>query len=446
MEETLSAAIANYIEQRKLTKLEPLQKALNKVLEASDDEVEIAEANMLYAKEAKPIEDAFKPDVWLTDAAEKAKRVNFATHVPKYTHSGIKNASSILVDEIDKKNSAYLVTSKIKDRTIDTDVDAAALFVSTLLRIEINSESLVSQLKNQNIKCLEVFTSDPVLLKYWFDSFSQALESKKKSSHTLSKQLYFPLKNDKEYHLLCPLYSSSLSQKMYEKVISTRNERTKEIRDVRKKGAYHDKMDVSFPKTAVQKIGGANTQNVSQLNVGRYGQSFLLNAAPPKWQSQAKPPLNSPSLFNRQFSFRIRFLMREFKTFLTNLKPDERNFKVRYKRDYQFILPIIDELMNYAASIQIMPSGWSSESTCNLKIQHALWLDVCNPDESFQREREKGDWLAVVATDFAAWLIRQLKNDEYYKLSDTEHAWFEKLCLKHLQRFERATPKLGDQL
>ncbi|MBH9742075.1 hypothetical protein [Vibrio navarrensis] len=37
MDNTLSDAIADYIEQRKQTKLEPLSKALNKVLDKSDD-------------------------------------------------------------------------------------------------------------------------------------------------------------------------------------------------------------------------------------------------------------------------------------------------------------------------------------------------------------------------------------------------------------------------
>lgn len=444
MEETLSAAIANYIEQRKLTKLEPLQKALDKVLEASNDEITIAEAKVAYAEAAGPIEYKFNHNNWLTDAAKRAKQLSLATHAPKYTHSDSKSSSIFVLDFVIKGN--YLVTSRLETIEQDFSGNSASFDVASLLKLTVNNESLISQLQNNDANALRVFTDDAEQLHQWVEGFKQAFGDEKLSSHTLSKQLYFPISDD-GYHLLCPLFSSVLSHKLYFKVTSTRfGDAPKEVREARRKGFYHEQTDVAFPSTAIQNFGGSKPQNVSQLNVGRFGQSFLLNAAPPKWQSQAKLPLNSPSLFNRQFSFRIRFLMREFKTFLTNLKPDERNFKVRYKRDYQFILPIIDELMNYAASIQIMPSGWSSESTCNLKIQHALWLDVCNPDESFQQEREKGDWLAVVATDFAAWLIRQLKNDEYYKLSDTEHAWFEKLCLKHLQRFERATPKLGDQL
>lgn len=444
MEPTLSDAIADYIDQRKQAKLEPLQKALNKVLESSEDEITIAEAKRLYAEAAQPIEAFFKPDVWLSDAAKRAKQISLATHAAKFTHSDAKS-SSALVNNHEQISSGYLSTAQLADKAIDAVGNAAALDVAKLLKIQVNRESLISQLQQGCADALSVFATDTDQLKLWQEGFKQALGDEKLTSHTLSKQLFFPLKND-SYHLLCPLFSSSLSSKLYFTITSTRfGDEPKAIRESRRKGLYHEKNDIAFPNTAIQNFGGSKPQNISQLNSERYGQSFLLNAAPPKWQSQIKPPLHFSSLFNRQFYFRVGPLLREFKTFLTNLKPDERNFKVRYKRDFQFILPIVDELMNYAASIQMMPGGWSLDKERKLKPAHALWLDVYNPEEFFQHEREKGDWLPVVAADFAAWLSKHLKNDEHYKLSDIEHAWFEKLCLKQLQAFERATPKLGEQ-
>lgn len=445
METTLSQAIADYIDQRKQTKLEPLQKALNKVLEASDDEIAIAEAKLEYAKKFEPIESGFKPDVWLSDAAKRAKQISLATHAAKFTHSDAK-ASSALVTEIDPGDECYLITAELEEKPIDAVGNAAALDVAKLLKLQVNNESLISQLQRGDVTALQVFANDPQQLEQWNEGFKLALGDEKLSSHNLSKQLYFPL-SGRKYHLLCPMFSSSLADRLYYKVTSTRfGDEPKEIREARRKEYFHEKRDVSFLNTAVQNFGGSKPQNISQLNSTRYGQSFLLNAAPPDWKSQSKPPINTNTLFNRQFYFRVSRLVREFKTFLADIKPNERNFKVRYKRDYQFVFPIIDELMNYAASIQTMTSGWSGEATCKLKIQYSLWLDVYNPDESFQREREKSDWLQVVASDFSSWLCRQLKNDEYYKLGDIEHIWFEKLCLKQLRQFERATPKLGDRV
>ncbi|NHW59072.1 type I-F CRISPR-associated protein Csy1, partial [Escherichia coli] len=67
MDGTLSAAIAEYIEQRKQEKLKPLQKKLNSTLEKSSDPVEIAQAKVEYSDNAMPIELEFEPKNWLSN-------------------------------------------------------------------------------------------------------------------------------------------------------------------------------------------------------------------------------------------------------------------------------------------------------------------------------------------------------------------------------------------
>jgi CRISPR-associated protein Csy1 len=450
MEATLTQALADYIEQRKQAKLEPFQKALNKVLEKSENEIEIAAAKAEYAEKSAPIEESYKPVVWLTDAARRAKQISLATHAAKFTHSDAK-ASSILVSQpcTDNQiiNNRYLVTASLTNRAIDAVGNAAALDVAKLLNITINGESLITQLQQNHAQALSAFTDDAELLQTWVDGFKLALGDEKLSSHNLSKQIYFPIKsesNDIDYHLLCPLFSSALSHKLHKKITETRFGDSKDIRDARRANKYDERMDISFPNTAVQTFGGSKPQNISQLNSERYGQNFLLNTAPPTFTAQVKPPINNTSLFNRQLTYKVSGYLRDFKAFLSKLNPDENNFKVRYKRDYHFILPILDQLMNHAANVQTLPAGWASESNCRLKHAHALWLDVYNPNESFQREREKLDWQAVIAADFASWLIKQLKNDEKYRLGDIEHAYFSKVCLHQLKRFEHNTPKLAE--
>jgi CRISPR-associated protein Csy1 len=451
MEATLTQAIADYIEQRKQNKLEPLQKALNKIVAKSENATEIAMAKAEYAEKSAPLVESFKPEVWLTDAARRAKQISLATHAAKFTHSDAK-ASSILVSNISTDNDQYLTTAKLAEKSIDAVGNAAALDVAKLLNIQVADESLITQLQQNQAPALMAFTTNSELLKNWITGFKLALADEKLSSHTLSKQTYFPITSDKsesdkdevEYHLLCPLFSSALAHKLYKKVTATRFGDSKDIRDARRAHKYDKRIDASFPNTAVQIFGGSKPQNISQLNSERYGQNFLLNCAPPTFKSQVKPPLTSTSLFNRQFTYKVLGYLREFKTFLSNLSAEENNFKIRYKRDQFFITPIIEQLMNHAASIQLMDAGWGTNTEYKLKHPHALWLDVYNPNEAFQREREKGDWLKVIANDFASWLSKQLKNDEKYRLSDIEHAYFSKLCLHHLKRFEHNTPKLGE--
>ncbi|KAA1152866.1 type I-F CRISPR-associated protein Csy1 [Pseudoalteromonas fuliginea] len=450
MEATLTQALADYIEQRKQAKLEPFQKALNKVLEKSENETEIATAKAEYAEKSAPIEEGYKPVMWLTDAARRAKQISLATHAAKFTHSDAK-ASSILVSQpcTDSHtiNNQYLVTTSLTNKAIDAVGNAAALDVAKLLNITVNGESLITQLQQNHAQALSAFTDNDELLQTWVDGFKLALADEKLSSHNLSKQIYFPIKsesNDLEYHLLCPLFSSALAHNLHKKVTDTRFGDSKNIRDARRANKYDERMDISFPNTAVQSFGGSKPQNISQLNSERYGQNFLLNTAPPTFQAQVKPPINNTSLFNRQLTYKISGYLRDFKAFLSKLNPEENNFKVRYKRDYHFILPILDQLMIHAANIQTLPAGWASESHCKLKPAHALWLDVYNPHEGFKREREKLDWQAVIAADFASWLIKQLKNDEKYRLGDIEHAYFSKVCLHQLKRFEHNTPKLAE--
>jgi CRISPR-associated protein Csy1 len=157
--------------------------------------------------------------------------------------------------------------------------------------------------------------------------------------------------------------------------------------------------------------------------------------------------MTSNSVFNREFSFKTSGLIREFKAFLTGLTKQDFNFKTRYKRDYGFVQPLLDNLFNHAVQIQNLTEhgGWSNDDSSKMKHHHALWLDVYNPNINFQIEREKGEWLNVVAHDFSLWLLRKLASKHDYTLGDVEQKYFKKLCLHELKAFERHTPKLGDK-
>lgn len=444
----LTEAIANYIEQRKQAKLEPLQKVLNRVLNKTDNPSEIAAAKALYAEKAAPIEAAFVPEVWLTDAAKRAKQISLATHAAKFTHSDAK-ASSMLVSRVEREEGRYLTTAHLLERAIDAVGNAAALDVARLLKLEAGGESLIQQLQQRHVNALKPFTSHSELLSEWQQGFQQALGDEKLSAHTLTKQLYFPTVSHSagqaEHHLVCPLFSSSLAHALKEKINATRFGDSKQIREAHKNGHYHTEPDIRFPATAIQSFGGSKPQNISQLNSERYGQSFLLNCAPPSYRSQFKPPVAEKSLFNRRFRQLTAQKIREFKSFLSQLKTHERNFKVRYQRDHDFVLPLIDELLNYAATVQQMTeeAGWSAAESCLLKREHALWLDRHNTDPAFQRERDSGDWISVIAHDFASWLNHQLNTPKAkrYVMGDVEHSYFKKICLLQLKAFERSTTK-----
>ncbi|QDZ90712.1 type I-F CRISPR-associated protein Csy1 [Shewanella decolorationis] len=452
MDNTLSDAIADYIEQRKQTKLEPLLKALNKVLDKSDDPVEIAKAKADYAEQATPIEEAFNPATWLTDAAKRAKQISLATHAPKFTHSDSK-ASSILVTQYEV-NSSYVTTTCLQTKAIDAVGNAAVHDVAKLLMIEVKGESLVTQLQENHLSALKPFTQDEWLLNEWQSGFNEALGDAKLSGHTLTKQLYYPVKQGKQaaqaYHLLVPLTSSALAHKLHKTITQTRfGDEAKAIKEARKKGHYHPQDSINFVATAIQNFGGSQPQNISLLNSKseRGSKCYLLNCAPPTYQAQITSPAQQTSFFNREFSYQTAQHIKEFKAFLANLKESDRNFKTRYKRDFWYTQPILDNLFERAALLQNQTeiTGWATEPSAKMKKAHRLWLDIFNRHPMFQTEREKGEWLEEVAHDFATWLLRKLENKDAYILGDNEHHYFKKLCFQQLKAFERHTPKWGGQ-
>jgi CRISPR-associated protein Csy1 len=446
MELTLSDAIADYIEQRKQVKLEPLQKTRDKLFENSDDLTQRSIATAQYHEAAAPIEAAFNPVDWLTDAAKRAKQISLATHAPKYTNADAKSSSiKVLIKE---DSNRYLTTASLSNPIYDYVGNAAALDIVGLLKVTVNDESLLDQLFNGHVAALSKFTNDKANLDNWLNGFLLVLEDKKRTSHNLSKQVYYPINGDNFYHLICPLYSSSLAHELYLSVNDTKYGESIEIRKVRNNELYSPKLDVRYPKILKQTFGATKNarRNFSRFNIDRDGVGYLLNSAPPTYKAQSKPPLTSQSVFNREFSFKTAGLIREFKAFLAGLTAQDRNFKTRYKRDYSFVLPLIDSLFNHAVQIQNLTehAGWSNDQDCQMKRQHALWLDVNNPNQGFQAERDKGDWLEVVAHDFSLWLLRKLENKQQYLLGDVEQKYFKKLCLHELKSFEQHTPKLGE--
>lgn len=447
MTETLTDKITEYIAQRKATKLEPLQKELNRILDKNDNEVDIASAKVEYQQNAAPIEAAYTPTTWLTNAAKRAKQISLATHSAKFTHSDAKSSSILVNDFVDDENG-YLTTAKLLTKTLDATGNAAALDVAKLLKLNANGCTLAQQLQADDTSTLAAFTHNAELLDEWLQGFKQALSDAKLSSHTLAKQLYFPVdnqaSNNSSYHMLCLLFSSSLAHELHRKITSTRfGDTAKEIRDARKSGKFHKNMEVNYPATAVQNFGGSKPQNISQLNSERYGQVYLLNSAPPSWQSHVKPPTNKTTLFDREFNARVGRHIYGFISFIKNLRPDQHNFKTRYKRDHHFVAPIIDELLNRAALYQSMEesAGWSTDKECKLKWAYCLWLDIHRDDDSFQTEREKNQWQAVIVKDFGLWLNRQLNKDKQntYVLGDIENTYWQKLLSQRLQRFEWAS-------
>lgn len=182
----------------------PLKKEAAKRVEQGEDA-------SVIAQERQELEARYLPRNWLTDAAKRAGQIKLVTHGAKFSH-GDSKASSFYLET--SANESYLNTASLANVATDAIGNAAALDVAKLLQTDVNGDSLLASLKRGDYQALSTFAEDKVQLELWVAGFSQAWTTGRPSSHKLAKQIYFPVADG--YHLLCPLFSSSLAQAMYE--------------------------------------------------------------------------------------------------------------------------------------------------------------------------------------------------------------------------------------
>ncbi|AFI91858.1 type I-F CRISPR-associated protein Csy1 [Pectobacterium parmentieri] len=407
--EKLKTFILSYISTRKQAKLDAFDKDAEKKRAALSGEA-LAVTELELAQVRREIEQKHEVQNWLTDAASRAGQISLVTHALKFTHSDARGSSIFSADTV--ADAKTLSTATLAQPAIDAVGNAAALDVAKLLQTEYDGDSLVAALQRGDHSALEALAESPEQLAQWLAGFQQVFTDRQPSSHKLAKQIYFPLANG-EYHLLSPLYSSSLAQALHQRINAVRfGDEAKAIRQAQKASQWHDQLSISYPNLAVQNMGGTKPQNISALNSSRSGRSYLLSSAPPQWNSIEKPPQQHESIFRPrgEVDYYTRATLAQMQRFLLSVKEVENNRDIRQQR-LRYLDQLIDQLFFYVASVQNLPAGWSAES--ELKRAQQLWLDPyrADTDTVFRREREAGDWQQAVAYDFGRWLNRRLKHE-----------------------------------
>ncbi|MHC5177534.1 type I-F CRISPR-associated protein Csy1 [Serratia rhizosphaerae] len=411
----LVSSIVSYINDRKQPKLEAFDKDTEKKLAGLSDALEIAAVRQRAAEQRRELEQRYEVRNWLTDAANRAGQIGLVTHALKFTHSDAKGSSIFAVQE--DEDARYLTTATLRQPAIDAVGNAAALDVAKLLQMEHRGDTLIAQLNRGDESALAALAEDEQQLNQWVSGFKQVLINKQPASHALAKQLYFPI-GDNQYHLLSPLFSSSLAQALHQRLTQARfSEQAKAISAAVRAGKWHAETRVMYPNLAVQSMGGTKPQNISYLNSTRGGRNWLLNCAAPQWLTQSKPPLKHTSIFYRssEFSAIARDAVRQLRAYLLSVQPRDSTMEIRQRRAAG-VDEVIDMLFSYAAGLQNLEAqaGWSAEAECRLKRSQQLWLDPLRGrvDPDFRAEREAGDWQREIALDFGVWLNRQLEHEQ----------------------------------
>ena len=416
----LKMVMGQFVEERLAPKLEKMDEDIARARAAGGPEGSDKLAD-LEAKRQRLLDD-YRLDAWLARAAKEVRLIQHATHAAKFIHSAIKVGDHQSTD-ISMAGKSYvenqgLVGSHLFDSEPEIDIavkNAASLYVGKFLKLECAGRSLLERILAVEASMAAALSDDPAQAEQLMAAFGGITgRGKRPASHKLAKQVFFPLDSRGDhYHLLAPLFPTSLVHAAYTKMREDRfSEEAKQARDARKKNKPHETGYRDHPNLAVQVFGGSKPQNISQLNSERHGENWLLPSLPPVWES--KPvllPLGTTSLFrwswfNRRRAMRER--IEELAEFLG--KTDYNNVNIRRRRK-KLVQGIVDEVLHVAALIQGQESGWSADQRFRLDQAEALWLDPGRAalDPEFAAMAGLGDWQEDVAKRFARWFNHKLR-------------------------------------
>lgn len=427
----LSELIAAYLKEKAQDKLLKFDKETAKKRKGIDDNYQMIEFNAQRNQERFSLEESLQPTNWITDAAKRAKQINLITHALKFTHTDAKGSS--IFDMIAVENESYLTTAFLSIKKPDIVGNAAALDVAKFLFLNDEGATLISCLQNGDVSALKPFAQSESQLTKWVDGFLEVLVPNELSSHTLAKQVYFKVNDQPGYHLLSPLFPSSLMQAVYERVNESRySESAKEARKAKKDKKYSEQPVIFYPNLLVQTFGGTKPQNVSQFNSSRHGRAYLFCSAPPTWEIKLRAP--TKDFIFSVYASTVKKQVKDLKKFLLNMRHHKKNMHRREERDI-YVDELIDQLLLQATQIQHFPPGWSVQS--KLPEAQQLWLDPkrSKSDEKFKSDYEKKLWKKEISQQFARWLNKKL-SAKNLNLGTPEYQHWRDMLAKKLVEME----------
>jgi len=400
---SLREAIEDFLQERLKPKLDALK-------EGQDD------------KRDKLLKE-YAPETWISDAARRAGQIQQVTHALKFSHPDAKGTSLSSHGNPDAGPSLIGTHTLAENAAPDFVCNAADLVVLKFLRLKVDGKSILDRAASADPALLEALPGDEAQAREWMQAFAALTEPKgDPASHKLAKQLYWPLA-DGEYHLLAPLFPSSLVHRVWETIRDDRfGDDAKAARQARKEKRHHDRALHEYPDVAMLKFGGTKPQNISHLNSERHGEAYLLAALPPSWVSESiRPPLHTDSIFGAYLNrplFRLTKALREFL-----LKVQGRNNVHIRAKVTELVQAIGDEVLEAAARLHELPPGWSAGPDCELVAAERFWLDPerALEDDAFAEQRTASDWRATICDRYGNWLNARIGGDRL-PVGDPEHA------------------------
>lgn len=409
---------------------ERLQLKLDK-LKGDDDEVQAQRLSL---------QQAHVRETWLADAAKRVPQIQLASHTLKPIHPDARG-TNLYVDQPICTDANVVGTHTLQgQRTDDVVGNAAALDVFKFLKLQHKGQSMLTRLTCKDAAALHALSSDKQEATQWAQAFAGIVDGKGgAASHTLAKQLYFPLP-DEGYHLLAPLFPTALVHGLHTHLQEARfSDASKAARTARRAKEPYVHGYCDYPGLAVRNMGGSKPQNISQLNSERGGANYLLASVPPVWKDQGtQPPLRVASVFDKRGGIgrdrTVYLIAKALRPFLESVADVDNNMHIRAKRA-ELVQAIIDRVLDMATELQCLNGGWSADPACKLSWSQKQWLDADAVEAAQAAHETKAaatgaadgalaapeatEWRDKVAEDFARWLNATLSTDKI-RMSDAE--------------------------
>ena len=414
------------------TRLPKEERTLERLKESGDDaKIEAQMEKIANLKEQHEFE------IWIENAATRlTQQLKFGTHISKGIHSASKG-DNINLNMIDIKPlpKGYVGSQSLKHLEVDASGSASALPLAAFFLCEVVEGVSIRDLLQTNHSALKgAFSENPIKSDEYQALFEAALNNQIGSPETseLNKQILWPFQDginsihQDQYLNLVPLYPISLANQLYFKVREQYSDENRENRKNRYKKTALKKSYHSHVDLAVVKLGGANAQNVSQLNKRQNGVNYLIPSIPPQIGEQKgyRPRKGNRSLFSDSLS--RYFLCKEGLSLMVRaIKSQQNRVGIRSMREEGFDL-IIAGIFSIARNLQKEP-GWSEFSS--LAEEERFWLDpafkalLIEEGRASQFEDEDA-WLDLIERRFANWLSEALKKqvgvEKAREFDDTE--------------------------
>lgn len=420
--------VAKFLQEQLAKKLEPEEKALEKLDPAQDrDKVDKKQEAISRLKER------FKLDSWMKDAAERmATQLKFGTHISKGVHPDSRG-DNLNFQSTEALPEGLVGSQTLKELPLDANGNAAALPLAAFFETWVDEKQgikLRHLIQDKHPSLHGVFASSEETSKTYATAFKEALDSEVEAPTTYerNKQLLWPLEGAMEndsYVTLIPLYPSGLTSTFFNKLNGIRySEENKLAKENRKKKNVEQQAYASIPDIGITRLGGTKPQNISQLTSKQSGRAYLLQSLPPvDFQKKLfRIRESQTSLFDKRLT---NFLREDLNKLYEVVEENKNTVEVRDKRK-AILDSALSQLLVLAEHIQTIYSpGWSK--TYQLSMSEKYWLDPkrenLEDEEEFAESRQTADWQEDICHRFAQWLNERLQQrfpDQAIDFGDAE--------------------------